>query len=48
MSALLLGTIRLMRDEIEAFEGRDLVHRSGRRLENFDAVILATVYKAGT
>ena len=48
MPALLLGTIRLVRDEIEAFEGRDLVLRSGRRLENLDAVILATGYEAGT
>ena len=48
MLALLLGTIRLVRDEIEAFEGRDLVLRSGRRLENLDAVILATGFKAGT
>ena len=48
MPALLLGTIRLVRDEIEAFEGRDLVLRSGRRLDNLDAVILATGFKAGT
>ena len=48
MPALLLKTIRLVRDEIEAFEGRDLVLRSGRKLENLDAVILATGYKAGT
>ena len=53
MPALLLGTIRLVRDKIEAFERRDLVLRSGRRLENLDAVILdavilATGYKAGT
>ena len=30
------------------FEGRDLVLRSGRRLEYLDAVIFATGYKAGT
>ena len=47
MPALLLGTIRLVRDESEAFEGRDLVLRSGRRLENLDAVIFATGYKEG-
>ena len=44
MPAMLLGTIRQMREEIVAFEGRDLVLRSGRRLENLDAVILATGY----
>ena len=48
MPALLLGTILLVRDEIEAFEGRDLMLLSGRRLESLDAVILATGYKAGT
>ena len=48
MPALLLGTIGLVRDEIEAFEGRDLVLRSGRRLANLDAVILTTGYTAGT
>ena len=46
MPALLLETIRLVREEIEAFERRDHVLRSGRRLENLDAVILATGFKA--
>lgn len=46
MSALLLGKIRFVHDEIAAFEGRDLVLRSGRRLENLDAVIFATGYEA--